>query len=187
MKLKKAKSTAAMLAVMALTAGFGSVSVQALDYVLPGENVNVKVTDNQNGSGTVYVESGTAWSSVTNGAVTNAVGSNMVQVTDKGVSINNDQVTFSNGSTVVNGDLSVDNGQAQVDVNGGYIGAQVGNNNVTVNTEGVSINSGAITVNQEGATIQTNTSFTGNNTFTGDVSIENGNSSMYVQDGSRKQ
>lgn len=184
MKLKKAKSTAAMLAVMALTAGFGSVSVQALDYVLPGENVNVEVTDNQNGSGTVYVESGTAWSSVTNGAVTNAVGSNMVQVTDKGVSINNDQVTFSNGSTVVNGDLSVDNGQAQVDVNGGYIGAQVGNNNVTVNTEGVSINSGAITVNQEGATIQTNTSFTGNNTFTGDVSIENGNSSMYVQDGS---
>ena len=184
MKLKKAKSTAAMLAVMALTAGFGSVSVQALDYVLPGENVNVTVTDNQNGSGTVYVESGTAWSSVTNGAVTNAVGSNMVQVTDKGVSINNDQVTFSNGSTVVNGDLSVDNGQAQVDVNGGYIGAQVGNNNVTVNTEGVSINSGAITVNQEGATIQTNTSFTGNNTFTGDVSIENGNSSMYVQDGS---
>ena len=99
MKLKKAKSTAAVLAVMALTAGFGGVSVQALEYNLPGEDVNVNVTDDQNVSGTVYVESGNAWSSVTNGAVTNAVGSNVVQVTNEGVSINNGQATFSKDST----------------------------------------------------------------------------------------
>ena len=146
MKMKKAKSTAAILAVMALTAGF---SVSAADVTLtnPKDNVNIPgstITVNGeqvNVSGDmVLTVSGNAMTSVTNGVVISAVGGNSVTT-------NNDGTTVTGGLNVVSG-LNTDNAEVSDKLNAGSVmtgelDVNAGNTHLFVNEQnGIQLNKG---------------------------------------------
>ena len=161
MKMKKARSTAAILAVMALTAGF---SVSAADVALthPGDNVtipgNTVTIDGEqqvNISGDmVLTESGSnTWTSVTNGAVISSVGGNSVTVTSEGTTVtgnlNTDKVNADSG--VVNGDFEVNNGLSHVYVTENGVQLNKGESSLYVNENGTRIENG-LTVDHIGST-----------------------------------
>ena len=169
MKMKKARSTAAILAVMALTAGF---SVSAADIQ------SIVVYDNEMGKDTVTItgeqvaDSLNGQSIMANAILTNEGNFSKVNVAeDASVGGTLDATNVAAETANVSGKVTTNDFSSQT----GYIKEGAIQNLNSAHISALTMDSNATTV---GDLTVSNSA-----TINGDVAIENGNSSMYVQDG----
>ena len=200
MKMKKAKSTAAILAVMALTAGFTGVQakndavltltnvtpVDATTYVanadgseiagaLKGEDVSLgNVTANSvQVNGNAFVDNGSSRLYVTDGNIQLNTGANSLYVSDNGTTVEGNLTVNQNAD--VKGDVTVEGvtnvGKTNVS---GDLSVSQGQNNLYVTDNGVQLNSGAnsLYVSDNGTTVEGNLTVNQNADVKGDVTVE---------------
>ena len=155
MKMKKARRTAAILAVMALTAGF---SVSAADIQ------SIVVYDNEMGKDTV---------TITGDQVVSALDGKNIYANDIWATgdIYADTITTNNGAVLnggvdvngganINGAVSIETEQSRASVNNDNIIFESNGSNVSIAKDGVTFNSGAVAVTGDtviAGTVQTDT------------------------------